>query len=250
VHYNNIHAPRVYDRREAPFQPAERGNPSPTNEKYKNYYKDVVHLSDLAVGKLLRAIRQTDSGSRTVVVYTSDHGESYHEHNPGDHAGTVFDEEIRVPGWIDAPPGTLSEAEEAAMRGKRDAFVWHVDVLPTVLDLMGLWDAPALAAQRARMMGHPLTRPDLTTDPVPLSNVSWSWEYRYPNWGAMQGNLKVVARHTDSAFHCFDVVADPLERAELPAARCSSLLAAANAFFPVAPARFGRLRDQRAWGDP
>ncbi len=250
VHYSNIHAPRVYDRRYAPFQPVDRGNPSPSNEKYKNYYKDVVYLSDLAVGKLLRAVRATKSGQRTVVVYTSDHGESYHEHNPGDHAGTVFDEEIRVPGWIDAPAGVVSEAEAVAMRGKRDALLWHVDVLPTLLDLLGVWDEPAFAGFRSAMMGHPLTRPELTTAPVPLSNVSWAWEYRYPNWGVMQGSQKIVARHTDSAFHCFDVVADPGEIKDLGPARCRTLFDAGRALFPVAPARFGRLRDQPSWGDP
>lgn len=249
VHYSNIHAPRVYDRRRAPFQPAQNSNPSPHNEKYKNFYKDVVYLSDLAVGQLLRGIRATESGKRTVVIYTSDHGESYHEHNPGDHAGTVFDEEIRVPGWIDAPPGTLSDSEEAAIRGKRDAFVSHLDIAPTVLDLLGLWEAPGIQPFRSKMMGNPLTRPALTTEPIPMSNVSWSWEYRYPNWGVMQGPLKLVARHTDSRFHCFDVMADPAEIKDLGEAGCPALFAAGRTLFPVPPVRFGRLRDQRAWGD-
>ncbi|MEI7924720.1 MAG: sulfatase-like hydrolase/transferase, partial [Chloroflexota bacterium] len=71
VHYSNIHAPRVYDRRYAPFQPVDRGNPSPSNEKYKNYYKDVVYLSDLAVGKLLRAVGLMDDAGRKIGTYST-----------------------------------------------------------------------------------------------------------------------------------------------------------------------------------
>jgi glucan phosphoethanolaminetransferase (alkaline phosphatase superfamily) len=251
VHYSNIHAPRVYDRRYAPFQPIDPDHPSPTNEGYKNYYKDVVLASDLAVGRLLRGLRGLDVGRRTVVVFTSDHGESYHERPlQGDHAGSPFDEEIRVPTWIDAPAGTLTEAEDGALASKRSAYLWHVDVAPTILDLLGLWDEPALEPFKKRMMGHPLTRPELTTAPVPISNVAWSWEYRKPNWGVMQGPIKVLARDRDLAFHCYDVASDPSESRDLGrTGRCAAPWAEAERLFPVMPPRFGRLKTQAAWGD-
>jgi glucan phosphoethanolaminetransferase (alkaline phosphatase superfamily) len=251
VHYSNIHAPRVYDSRYAPFQPIDMGKPSPKNERYKNYYKDVVYASDLAVGRLLRGLRESEIGKRTVVVFTADHGESYHERTQqGDHGGSAYDEEIRVPGYVDAPPGTLSEAEEAAIRGKKDAYVWHVDLAPTMLDLLGVWDDPAMAHFKERMMGHPVTRPELTLDPVPMSNVAWSWEYRKPNWGLMQGSLKIQARDMDSTFHCFDLAKDPGETRDLGQAGCPALWAAATKLYPVFPPKFGRLRNQKAWGDP
>ncbi len=47
------------------------------NDEFKNYYKNVVYLSDKAVGRLLHHIKGTDKGSRTVILYTSDHGESF-----------------------------------------------------------------------------------------------------------------------------------------------------------------------------
>lgn len=253
VHYMNIHAPRVYHPRYAPFQPASRANPSPTNDSYKNYYKDVVYLSDLAVGRLLRHIRGTDSGKRTVVVFTADHGESYRERGSfkqGDHASTIFEEEIHVPAWIDAPAGTLSDDETAAIAGKRDALLWHVDVTPTVLDLLGVWDDPKLAAFRAPMMGHPITRPELTTDPVPMSNVSWVWEYRGPNWGLMHGKRKILAVRQDSQFECYDLATDPLENHDLGESGCPELTALGYQLFPVPPTKFGRLRNQPRWGDP
>jgi glucan phosphoethanolaminetransferase (alkaline phosphatase superfamily) len=253
VHYMNIHAPRVYHPRYAPFQPASRANPGPTNEAYKNYYKDVVYLSDLAVARLINHVRQTESGKRTVILFTADHGESYRERGSwkqGDHASTSFDEEIHVPTWIDAPPGTLSDDEAAAIKSKRDALLWHVDVCPTMLDLIGVWDDPAMTKFRAPMMGHPITRPELTTEPVPLSNVSWVWEYRGPNWGLMHGKKKIMAVRQDSQFECYDLATDPKEEKDLGVAGCPELTALGYQLFPVPPTKFGRLRNQARWGDP
>ncbi len=104
VHYSNVHFPYVYDEEFAPFQPADMDKSAEKNDEFKNYYKNVVYLSDMAVGRMLSFIRDTDAGKRTVVVYTSDHGESFREHWQLGHTSSVYDEEIHVPGWVDAPP--------------------------------------------------------------------------------------------------------------------------------------------------
>ena len=77
--------------------------------------------------------------------------------------------------------------------------------------LLGVWDAPELAPHRALMVGQPITRPERTTNPVPLSNCSWVWECGFRNWGLMQGHMKIEAREWHDEFHCFDLLADPQE---------------------------------------
>lgn len=242
VHYSNIHAPRLHDAKHAPFKRADRRKPNETAE-WQNYYKNVVYLSDIAVGRLLEHIRETDSGQRTVVVYTSDHGESYHEHRQlCDHSCTLFDEEIRVPAWVDAPDGTLAPAEETSLRAAHDALLWHVDVTPTLLDLMGIWDAPELASFRQRMVGRPMTRPLPEAPPVFLSNNSWVWEYRLFNWGVMQGSRKLFALSGDRKFRCFDVREDPEEKDNLGEAGCPDLAERARAAFGGLPRGSAPLR--------
>jgi glucan phosphoethanolaminetransferase (alkaline phosphatase superfamily) len=244
VHYSNIHAPRLYDGKNAPFRPADRRKRNETPE-WQNYYKNVVYLSDIAVGRLLQHIRKTDSGQRTVVVYTSDHGESYHEHRQGcDHSCTLFDEEIKVPAWVDAPAGTLTQEEEASLRGAHDALLWHVDVAPTLLDLLGVWDAPELASFRQRMAGRPMTRPLPEAPPYLLSNNSWVWEYRLFNWGVMHGSKKLFALPGDRKFRCFDVHEDPQEKNNLGEAGCSDLAERARAAFGGLPRAFAPLRER------
>ena len=235
VHYSNVHFPYVYDPDNAPFQPSEFSKDASKNEHFLNYYRNVAYLSDMAVGRLIDFIRRSDKGQRTVIVYTSDHGEAFREHWQLGHTSSLYDEEIKVPGWIDAPAGTLSDAEEAALRGARDQFVWHFDLPPTMLDLMGIWDAPELRPFRARMVGTPLTRPERTTWPVPLNNCTWLWECGFRNWGLMQGPIKIEAREWDDEFHCFDLLADPLEEVNLGEDACAPLPELARDMFGPMP---------------
>lgn len=235
VHYSNIHYPYVYDEELTPFLPSEMERGADKNQEFFNYYKNVVYRSDLAVGELVRAVRAADSGERTIIVYTSDHGESFREHWQMGHTSALFDEEVHVQGWIDAPPGTLTEDEEANIRKAKNEFVWHLDLAPTMLDLMGVWDDPALAPFRARMMGHPLTRPERTLEPVPMTNCTWVWECSFRNWGLMQGSRKIESREWDGTYKCFDVLEDPDERVDLGERACAPLPDLARQLFPAMP---------------
>jgi len=235
VHYSNIHFPYIYDEKRAPFQPSEMNKSAEKNEHFKNFYKNVVYLSDMAVGRLIDHIRSTESGQRTVLVYTSDHGESFREHWQLGHTSALYDEEIHVPGWVDAPPGTLAPEEEASLRAAKDEFLSHLDLGPTFLDLLGLWDDPAMRPFRARMMGHPLTRPERTVEPVPLTNCTWVWECAFRNWGMMRGPMKIEAREWDSEFHCFNLLDDPEELTNLGEEACAPMPDLARAMFHEMP---------------
>lgn len=248
VHYSNIHYPYVYDEGHAPFQPSEMNKSAEKNEDFKNYYKNVVYLSDLAVGKLLRHIRSSPVGPRTVIVYTSDHGESFREHWQLGHTSSLYEEEIHVPGWVDAPPGTLSPEEEANLVAAKNEYVYHLDLGPTFLDLLGIWDDPLLLPFRARMMGHPLTRRERTVEPVPLTNCTWLWECSFRNWGMMQGPMKLSAREWDGEYHCFNVHDDPDEDRNLGEQACAPLGELARSIYHVMPNVTPPGRPEFKWG--
>jgi len=235
VHYSNPHVPYLYDKDFAPFQPAERNYSPEKNTEYENYYKDAVYLSDVAVGELVRYIRSTDAGKRTVIVYTADHGEAFREHWQTCHTFSTYEEEVHVPGWIDAPPGTLSDDEKANIEHAQKEYVWHLDFAPTFLDLLGVWEDPALKSFKAKMPGHPITRSERTLAPVVMTNCSWVWECEFRNWGMMQGPRKIEAREWDGQFHCFDVAKDPNEVNDLGEEACAPLPDLARSIFHVMP---------------
>jgi arylsulfatase A-like enzyme len=170
-----------------------------------------------------------------VIVFTADHGEAFREHGQLGHTGAVLDEEIHVPAWIDAPRGTLAAAEEAALRAARDEIRFHTDVTPTVLDLMGLWDEPALARYREAMVGRSLLRPLPGPATVALSNCSGIWGCAFKNWGMMRGPMKLEAREWDRTWHCYDVIADPREERDLGPEACGDLPTLADGLFGGPP---------------
>ncbi|WP_437866815.1 sulfatase-like hydrolase/transferase [Sorangium sp. So ce363] len=231
AHFGNTHVPYLVDPEDAPFQPALESKAPDDNEAYRNFYRNAVYRQDAAIAELIRFVRSSPVGERTVIVFTSDHGEAFREHGQLGHTGSILDEEIRVPGWVDAPPGTLTAAEEGALRAARDEPVFHTDVAPTLLDLMGLWEEPALAGYRAAMVGHSLLRPSPGPAALALTNCTGIWGCAFKNWGMMRGNMKLESRAWDTVWHCYDVLADPREQRDLGPAACGDLPRLADALY-------------------
>ena len=112
IQFSNVHFPYLVDSSlPQPFQPASTSKSPQKNREFFNHYLNSVHQQDRHVAAILRALRSTEAGRRTVVLYTSDHGEAFREHGQMGHTFSVFDEEVRVPGWVDAPAGTLTDSE-------------------------------------------------------------------------------------------------------------------------------------------
>jgi arylsulfatase A-like enzyme len=213
-----------------------------------NAYKNAVLKSDRAVADMLGALRAAPFGPRTVVVYTSDHGEAFWEHQQGcDHGCSVFEEEIRIPAWIDAPAGTLSESESAALGAAKTTPVFHVDMAATLLDLLGLWDIPEWSGYRRLMIGQPLTRRGREQRIVPLSNVSHVWERGLPSYGLMRGSKKIAGMHRDGGFSCWDVARDPEETRDV-LDECGDLSQQAMDVYKRAPGQFDKLVFHPEWG--
>src|SRR5262249_4896730 len=154
----NTHVPYRVDPAASPFQPSIESKAPADNEAYRNYYKNAVFLQDKTMGELIRWVRAQPFGARTVIVFTSDHGEAFREHNQAGYTGSIFEEEIHVPFWIDAPDGTLGADEQRALAEGRDRLAFHTDLTPTVLDLMGVASDPAIAPFTRDLVGQSLVR--------------------------------------------------------------------------------------------
>ena len=95
------------------------------------YYGMMSEVDD-HLARLLDALRDTGQAERTIVVLTSDHGEMLGDHYLMHKLGW-FDESFHVPLLVDDP-----RPEFDASRGRVvDVFTEHVDVTPTILDLLG-----------------------------------------------------------------------------------------------------------------
>jgi glucan phosphoethanolaminetransferase (alkaline phosphatase superfamily) len=223
VHLSNTHFPYLIDEADAPFQPQARASGAGDAIAVHNRYRDAIHRQDAIVARLVRGLRDIRGGDRVAVVFISDHGEQLRERGAVGHTWGVYDEEVRVPFWIDLPEGSIGPGQVARLRALEQAPVTQLDVLPTLLDLMGVWDAPEIAPLRRSMPGESLLRGGTAPKPVVLTNCSSIFECAFKNWGAMSLTKKIVATENDDRWRCFDIASDPLERNDLGVAACRNL---------------------------
>jgi len=96
----------------------------------QKYYGAVAAI-DYHIGRVLAAVDELGLRENTVVVFTSDHGETFGQRAGGSHKRSPYDECARVPLIVSAP-GTTK-------RGLvREELVSLVDLMPTFLELAGL----------------------------------------------------------------------------------------------------------------
>lgn len=125
--------------------------------------------TDRLIGRLLSALRDTGLRQRTLVVLTADHGEQFLEHGHLVHGGDGFyDEVLRVPLIMATPDG--------ARTGTEDTLTSLIDVVPTLLDLLGL-DRPAPYQGRSVFAPERLDRPVLATNGRTWKLVDQRWSY-------------------------------------------------------------------------
>jgi hypothetical protein len=229
VHLSNTHFPYVIDEADAPFQPQAQAFGAGDAPKVHNRYADAIHRQDALVARLVRAVRAAPGGDGVVVVFVSDHGEQIRERGAIGHTWGVYDEEVRVPFWIDVPAGSLPAGAEQTLRALRDTPLTQLDILPTILDLMGVWDSPEVKGLHGAMPGESLLRGGTPGSPVVLTNCSSIFACAFKNWGAMRGTHKLVATQNDARWRCFDLERDPHERMDLGADACGDLQALAEA---------------------
>ncbi len=96
---------------------------------YVDRYDAEILVSDEHVGRVLKALDESEHAATTLVVFTSDHGESLGEHDYYfDHGFDLFNPSLRIP-LILSFPGMLPAGERVS------GAVSSLDVFPTILDL-------------------------------------------------------------------------------------------------------------------
>ena len=111
----------------------------PAHIKAANAYDGEVQFADEIVGKLLERLRDKDLYDDATILVLSDHGEGLGDHGEDEHGIFLYRETTHVP-LIMKLPGS-------ARRGQRVAApVQHIDIVPTLVDLLQL---PSTALPRA-----------------------------------------------------------------------------------------------------
>src|ERR1019366_7856020 len=118
-----------------------------------------VALQERTVTEFLRVLRASPAWADKVVVFLSEDGEQFREHGGLYHNHSLFDEELRVPGWLIAGPRALDATQRTAIGTHAGRRTYMQDVHETVVDLFGVEGARATLPFADLVTGRPLLRP-------------------------------------------------------------------------------------------
>lgn len=164
-----------------PFQPATIDFPTPFYSWRKDkatvvrnrYYNAALNI-DRAVQGFVEFLQKRGIWDRSLFVVIGDSGEAFYEHGFGNHSGPMYDEVARTLLVVKPPQGGPT--------GKVSHPVSHVDLFPTVFDLLGLRVHPsfqgvsALETTRSRVYLH--ANAFVAQDGV----VAWPWKLLVTYW--------------------------------------------------------------------
>ncbi|MFQ5737851.1 MAG: sulfatase-like hydrolase/transferase [Acidobacteriota bacterium] len=111
--------------------------PSPFKERYSaDPYAGEVAYTDFEIGKLLGALKALGAYRNSLIVATSDHGESLGEHGEEEHGFFLYESTVRIPLIIKLP------SVYEVTRPRADGLAQTVDLLPTVLQVLRIPSQP------------------------------------------------------------------------------------------------------------
>ena len=152
-----------------PHDPYEPPEPYATRYAGRLYDGEVAWSDDL-VGRLDAVLAETGLRDDTLLVVTADHGEGLDEHGEAVHGFFVYETTLHVPLIVRGPRVTPGTQVKNIIRS--------IDVMPTVMDLLGLADAtPAVSGRSVTpaLTGRTMTdEPTFAESLTPLIHYGWS----------------------------------------------------------------------------
>lgn len=174
-------------------------------------YDGEIRFTDNGIAALMKAVRDLDLYDQTLVVFTSDHGEEFLEHNWIGHTRSLYEELMRVPLIIRGP---------GLERGRVvHEPVCNVTLAATILELAGL-DPAKLLAQGASMASWLRSNGVAPSQPVLLDVDFESSNPKRAHFtprkkGIVQGNWKLIEDEKSGERELYDLSVDPLEKENL-----------------------------------
>jgi arylsulfatase A-like enzyme/Flp pilus assembly protein TadD len=186
--------------------------PAPFADRYRSDgYAGEVAATDAALGPLLQPILERSAPAETLVILTSDHGEGLGDHGEATHGIFAYEATLKVP-LIVHSPALVAPGVVAAPAG-------HVDILPTILDALGLPAAPGLR-------GRSLLGSASDKDAAPFTYFEALSGSLNRGWAPLSGLVADGIKYVDLPIpELYDLRTDPQEARNLAAERSQQVAA-------------------------
>ena len=173
-------------------------------DRTRALYDNEIRYMDEFLGRFLHYLEASGFLAKSIVVFTSDHGDELLEHGSG-HGWSLYEPEIRVP-LVIVSPGRVP----AGLRIGR--VVSGIDILPTILDLAGVSVSESVGRE---IQGLSLSGA-WEEQHLPTRRFAVSEGYHHPDVCLRTDRFKYFRRMGRDGVvseNLFDLAADPAEHA-------------------------------------
>jgi arylsulfatase A-like enzyme len=171
-------------------------------ELARAYYRGTIRYLDDGVGAFLDRLREAGLYEDSLIIFTSDHGDAFAEHGLFGHSLTIYDDMVRVPLIVKFPRSMGLEEMRLSTSAE------GVDLLPTILDVLGLEPPPHLSGESLLPFVQG-TAEELEYPDTVLAAVNRMSE------GMRFGRYKLLLRSNPRSVELFDLEEDPGETRDL-----------------------------------
>jgi len=165
-----------------PHTPYDPPEPFKTQHKVSPYEGEVAYV-DHVLGGLFDFMREKELFDSTLLILTGDHGESLGQHGEETHGYFAYNSSIWIPLLILSPQSAP---------GRVDDFVSHIDIFPTVCELLGI-EKPSF------LQGSSLV-PALRGKKFPQRQIYFESLYPFYSrgWAPLKGFIHQEKKYIDS----------------------------------------------------
>jgi phosphoglycerol transferase MdoB-like AlkP superfamily enzyme len=170
-------------------------------------YLNVVHETDRQLARIFEAVRRAGLEQDTLIVVTGDHGQAFgYPHETYTQGRTVYEEDVHVPLMVWYPRMYKATARVPVVGS-------HVDLAPTIAELIGVPAAPDWQGRSLFDESHP-------------RRAYFYVAEDHFRLGVREANWKYIYSVRDGRDELYDLQADPLEQHNVAAQhpdRCDRL---------------------------
>ena len=154
-------------------------------------YDAEIRYMDDQIGKLLKTLKYLNLYDKSLIIFTSDHGEEFFDHGAWEHGHSLYNELLHVPLIIKLPYSSKKEIETCTIARL-------IDITPTILHVLGI-------KKEYFFQGQSLLRSK-------EKRPGYAQSYPQPNLMAVQeNNLKLIINLNNKEMELYDLQSDPAE---------------------------------------
>ena len=199
--YKNMPVEQLLVRKNVNLSPSrDKNKKNFPADKYAGIYFSLIKSVDNEIGRVIDHLEKLGLLDKTLIVFTSDHGEMMGSHNLGG-KGLIYDESFLVPFIISYPKLLKPHVS--------DLLLGSVDIMPTLLGMIGYADQIPATVQ-GQNYSEGLITGKYTKTPKPKSALYLSYKSR-----GIRTDRYTFTIDTQGVYAIFDNQKDPFQLHEL-----------------------------------